>query len=146
MLIVSARTLNILAALVWYAGGVALLLKGTSLLYEARLLRPDSAWPFFAGAAGVTFGVLKAKFLFSKACRKNLLRIASLSEPKPWQFYRLRFFAVLAFVVWGSARLSSLIHGDYLFLILMAALDLSISIALLGSSYVFWSSTKNPAG
>ena len=28
MLTVSARTLNILAALVWYAGGIVLLLKG----------------------------------------------------------------------------------------------------------------------
>jgi hypothetical protein len=146
MLNVSARTLNILAAVVWYAGGVALLLKGASLLLEARPLRPDSGWPFFAGAVGVAFGVLKARFLFSKACRKNLDRIASLPEPRVWQFYRTRFLVILAVVVWGSARLSSLIHGNFLYLLLMATLDLSISIALLGSSYVFWFSIKNPAG
>jgi hypothetical protein len=38
--IVSARMLTILAAFVWYAGGIVLLLKGGSLLAEATALSP----------------------------------------------------------------------------------------------------------
>jgi len=40
MLTVSALTLNILAAFVWYVGGAVLLIKGGSLLLEAHPLKP----------------------------------------------------------------------------------------------------------
>ncbi len=37
-----------------------------------------------------------------------------------------------------GAVLSRMAHGHYAFLIGVAALDFSIAMALLGSSYVFW--------
>lgn len=138
MLTVSARTLNILAAFVWYGGGVVLLIKGIGLLQEAELLRPEEGWPRLAGIVGLIFGGLKAKFLFSRSCRKNLVRIAGLTRPRIWQFYRPWFFAVLAFVSLTGAKLSRMAQGDYVFLMGMAVLDLSIAVALLGSSHVFW--------
>lgn len=138
MLTVSTRTLNILAALVWYAGGVVLILKGGSLILEAYHLEPDGLWPWFGFFIGVFAGLLKAKFLFSKSCKKNLRRIASLKSPFAWQFYKPRFFVTLAFVSFLGARLSKASIGNFKLLIIVGALDLSIAVALLASSRVFW--------
>jgi len=138
MLKVSSRLLNILAAIVWYVGGVVLLLKGGSLLVEADLLEPEQIWPWLAVAAGLFLGSLKAKLLFSKSCQKNLARIAALNRPKIWQFFRPGFFVGLTAMILVGATLSRLAHNNYSFLISVAILDLSIATALLGSSYVFW--------
>jgi hypothetical protein len=127
-----------LAALVWYVGGIVLLSKGVSLLAEASLLHPGQNWPWFALVTGLVFGGLKARFLFGKSCGKNLARIAALNQPKIWQFFRPGFFVFLAMMILVGATLSRLAHDNYLFLIGVAILDLSIATALLGSSYIFW--------
>jgi len=138
MTIASTRSLKILAALVWYIGGVVLLLKGGSLLLEAEALRPDKIWPRLAIIAGLFFGSVKARFLFSKSCRKNLARIDELSRPRIWQFFRPRFFVFLLLMILAGATLSGLAHSNYPFLIGVAVVDFSIGIALLGSSFIFW--------
>jgi len=92
LLPVSHRTLTILAAMVWYAGGIVLLIKGVSLLLEAEALQPDQHWPRTAVMAALLVGGIKAIFLFSGTCRKNLARIAALKRPKIWQFFRPVFF------------------------------------------------------
>jgi hypothetical protein len=138
LLIVSHRTLNIFAALVWYIGGIVLLIKGSSLLMEAELLKPDKLWPWTAAIVAVLIGGIKARFLFSKSCRKNLARIAALDQPKIWQFFRPVFFVLLFLMILTGAALSNLAHGNYPFLLGIASLDFTIAIGLLGSSYVFW--------
>ena len=138
MFTVSARILNVLSALVWYGGGIMLLLKGGSLLAEAEALNPDQAWPWLATVAALLLGGLQAKFLFGKSCKKNLERIAALDQPKVWQFFRPGFFVALAIMFAVDATLSRLAHNSYAFLIGVAMLDLIVAISLLGSSYVFW--------
>jgi hypothetical protein len=138
MLTVSTRSLNVLAALVWYAGGTVLLLKGGSLLAEAEALKPEQAWPWLATLAALLLGGLKAKYLFSKNCQNNLERIAALDQPRIWEFFRPGFFVALTVMIVAGATLSRLAHNNYPFLIGVAILDLSIAIALLGSSFVFW--------
>lgn len=138
MLTVSTRTLNVLAAFVWYVGGIVLLLKGSSLLAEAHSLRPEHGWLWLAAVAGSFIGGAKAKFLFSRTCQKNLSRITSLDRPGIWQFFSPWFFVFLAVMILAGATLSRLAHNNYSFLIGVGILDLSISVALLGSSYVFW--------
>ena len=134
----SARSLKILAALVWYIGGIVLLLKGASLLLAAEALRPDLPWPWIAVIAGLLIGSVKARFLFSKSCKKNLARIDRLKRPRIWQFYRPRFFIFLMLMILAGTTLSRLAHGNYPFLLGVAIVDFSISIALLGSSCIFW--------
>ena len=138
MFTVSARALNILAALVWYIGGFRLLQKGISLLVEAGVMEPGIAWPWIAGIVGFTLGGLKAKYLFTKSIKKNLIRIDALSQPKIWQFFSPGFFAALTIMILAGVTLSRLAHNNYPFLIGVAILDLGIAIALLGSSYVYW--------
>jgi len=138
MLVVSTRSLKILAALVWYIGGTLLLLKGSSLLIEADALKPEEGWPWLAAVAGLFLGGLKAKFLFNRSCQRNLDRIAALDPPRVWQFFRPGFFATLTVMVLVGVTLSRLAHNNYPFLIGVAILDIGIAIALLGSSYVFW--------
>jgi hypothetical protein len=135
---VSARTLNILAALVWYIGGIRLLQKGISLLAEANEMEPSLAWPWIAGFVGLFLGGLKAKYLFTNSIRKNLIRIDGLSPPKVWQFFSPGFFAALTIMILAGVILSRMAHDNYPYLIGVAILDLGIAIALLGSSYVYW--------
>jgi hypothetical protein len=140
---VSPRLLVILAALIWSIGGIVLVLKASSLLFAAEELAPARYWPWLSIGVGVGLGALKARFLFSTRCRQNLKRIAALKQPRIWQCFRPGFFAVLAVMIAAGSILSRLAHGDYLFLHLVAILDLSIGSALLGSSIVFW--THRPA-
>jgi hypothetical protein len=136
--IVSARTLNILAAFVWYVGGTVLLLKGGSLLAEAIALRPGHPWPWLAVGSALLLGGLKAKYLFSRSCDRNLARIAALEQPRVWQFFKPGFFAALALMIFAGATLSRLAHNHYALLLAVGTLDLALATALLGSSYVFW--------
>lgn len=138
MVTVSARFLNILAALVWYIGGIRLLQKGFSLLIEADLMEPELAWAWIAGFVGLFLGGLKAKYLFIKSIKKNLIRIDLLSQPKIWQFFSPGFFTALTIMILAGVTLSRMAHNNYPFLIGVAILDLGIAIALLGSSYVYW--------
>ena len=138
MLIVPARTLHILAALVWYAGGIVLLLKGGSLLLEAEALEPERIWPWLAGILALFLGGWKARFIFAKSIKKNLARIAALDHPRIWQFFSPGFLVALAAMIATGATLSRLASGSYPLLTAVAVLDLSIAVALLGSSVVYW--------
>jgi len=115
-----------------------LILKARSLLVEADTFKPEQVWTWLAVVAGLFLGGLQAKFLFSRSCKKNMDRIDALDRPRLWQFFRPGFFAVLTLMILVGATLSRLAHNNYPFLIGVAALDLNIGIALLGSSYVFW--------
>lgn len=135
---VSRRSLRLLAALTWYIGGFILLVKGGSLLSEAYVLRPEAKWPLYSTLFAIFIGVIKAIYLFNKSCRKNLERIAKLSYPKIWQFFQPRFFLFLTLMVVTGATLSRLAHGNYPWLIGVGVVDLSVAVALLVSSQVFW--------
>ena len=50
------HTLKILVALVWYVGGIVLLVKGSSLLLEAELILPDKHWPWTAAIVALLVG------------------------------------------------------------------------------------------
>jgi hypothetical protein len=81
---------------------------------------------------------VKARYLFSKSCRKNLARIDELQHPRIWQFFRPRFRIFLVLMILAGATLSRMAHDNYPFLIGVAVLDFSIGIALLGSCCIFW--------
>jgi len=134
----STRTLKILAAMLWYSGAIILLTKGTTLLLEADSLQPGRYWTWLTIVLGLSIGWLKVKFIFRRACQKNLARIALLSAPKIWQFYRPGFLLFLAAMIIIGSTLSRMAHGNYPFLIAMVTLDFSLATALFGSSLVFW--------
>jgi hypothetical protein len=138
MFAASTRTLKILAAVLWYSGAIVLLTKGTSLLLEADSLQPGRNWTWMTVILGLSIGWLKVKFIFRRACQKNLARIALLSEPRIWQFYRPGFLLFLAAMIIIGSTLSRMAHGNYPFLIAMVILDFSLATALFGSSVVFW--------
>ena len=134
----STRLLKLLASLVWYSGAVVLAFKSSRLLIEAQSINPELLWIWLAVLAGLMIGLIKAKYLFTRLCIKNLKRIDSLEQPKLWQFYRIPFFFfLLAMIVLGSF-ISQLAHENYSMLITMAIIDVSLATALLGSSHCFW--------
>jgi hypothetical protein len=139
LLIVSHRTLIGLAAVFWFVGGLVLLIKGGNLLLDATALKPGRLEPWIAIATAVVIGGIKAKFFFTRSCRKNIARIAALNRPRIWQFFRPFFFLALLLMILIGATLSKFAHSGYHLLLCIAALDLTIAIALLGSGYIFWS-------
>ena len=138
MLDTSVRSLKVLSAVVWYGGAISLILKAWRLLAEASAMQPDNAWPWGIVVVGVVFGGLKARYLFSRVCEKNLLWIESMERPKVWQFFRRRFFFFLLLMIVLGISLSRWAHQRYVLLLCVAALDLSIGVALMGSSFIFW--------
>ncbi len=144
MLNSSTRTLKILAALVWYSGAIILSCKSARLLSEAHDLHSNQLWTGLAIAAGILIGLLKARYLFSRVCLKNLKRIHTLASPKLWQFYRTRFYFFLLTMILLGRYISWLAHENYSFLISMAIVEISLATALLSSSNCFWKKHQNP--
>ncbi len=132
-MIVSHRVLNLLALFTWTTGGVVLLLKGYALFAEADSLRPDSALHYLPFPVAIVVGGLKARYLFLPSCRRNLSRIDSLSEPGPWQFFRPWFFIFLLSMILLGVWLSGWASGNYGKLLAVSSMDLTLSVALLGS-------------
>ena len=114
---------------------MALLAKGGQLAVVLRGI--DPGWATLALATGAVAGVLKAKFLFSRFCRRNLDRIAALEAPRIWQFFRPQFFFALGLMIAAGAALSKLAMLNFAMLVFVVALDLSLAIALLGSLPIF---------
>ena len=132
-MIVSPKTLKLLAFITWITGGVVLFFKGYSLFAEAAGLRPGAevnSLPFFIA---LPVGGLKARYLFLHACLKNLARIDALENPRLWQFFRVGFFIFLFSMVTLGAWLSGWAAGNYGKLIVVASMDLTLSVALMGS-------------
>jgi hypothetical protein len=134
---VEKSTLKILAATTWYTGVAVLILKSALLLKEASQLSFETHWITGSVVLAILLGAVKAKYIFINSCRKNLIRIEQLNKPKIWQFFRPTFFLFLVLMITAGAKLSSLAHGDFIFLLSVAVVDLSIASALLFSSYLF---------
>ena len=137
MPIVSKNTLKIIAAFVWIAGAVILLLKCGSLFYEAKLIQPENNFVLLGSIIGFLIGGLKARFLMINFCKKNLRRISNLKTPKIHQFFTPGFFAALIIMISAGSIMSNFAHGDFVWLVAVAVLDLSIGTGLLASSHVF---------
>ena len=134
----STQTLKLLAALVWFSGAVVLFIKGFGMFFEAEQLNPGQLWTWLALSVGLILGSIKARYLFSRLCTKNLRRIERLSDPRLWHFYRVRFYVFLLVVSLSGLYVSQKAHGDYSMLIIMIIVDLSLATALLTSGNCFW--------
>ena len=134
----SKQTLFFLAAAVWYIGGVMLFRGGVELIRQAVDLKPAASWHWLAIVLGLVLGVVQAATIFSRSCRKNLQRINSLENPMIWQFFRPGFFLALGVMITSGILLDHWAQGRYFFILGVAAVDLALTLSLLGSSIVFW--------
>jgi hypothetical protein len=126
-----------LAAAVWYAGAGVLLWKGTGrFLAAAAGLGP--AWPAAVAALSFGLGTLQGRTVFRSVCVRNLRRIRALDSPRPWQFFRPRFFLALAAMVGGAVALSILADYGPVATVAVAGVDWLIGFSLLVSSEAFW--------
>ena len=135
---VSQRSLIIIAAIIWYAGGIALLLKGGALIKHVYLMDAESIWTVIASLVGIGAGLIKGSVFFSRSCKKNIERIKTITHPSVLQCFRPGMLIFLAIMISAGAWMSRAATGNYILLCLVGSLDLSISFALLTSSIVFW--------
>ena len=135
---VSQRTLMIIAAIIWYGGGISLLFKGGVLINNVYAIDAQSIWIYLAPILGIILGLLKGRFFFSRSCRKNIKRIKALSDPRIWQCFKPGMLIFLFIIIPIGAWMSRAAAGNVTFLCLVSILDLSIACALLSSSIVFW--------
>jgi len=134
----STTRVKLSAAAIWVGGGFVLLWKAWELLWQAMTIRSGDVLPWAAFMLGIVVGIFKARLLFAHVCKKNLQRIEFLSKPKMWHCYRPRFFVFLVLMIVAGILLSAWSQDRYAMLICVAILDLSVGVALLASSYVFW--------
>ena len=134
----SKQTLKYLAALVWHIGGFMLFRSGYKLISYAVVLKPGASWHWGAVVVGAVLGTVQALTIFTRSCRKNILRIEDLKDPKIWQFFRPGFFLALAVMITSGLLLNHFSQGKYYFMLIVAAVDFALTISLLGSSHVFW--------
>jgi len=123
-MLVSRLTLMIIAAIVWYGGSIAVLFKGGVLVKGAYALDNQSLWAFTAPVVGVAIGLVKARYIFNHACKKNVLRIRALPHPRIWQFFRPGMLVFLAIIIPTGAWMSRMAVGEFSYLCGVAALDL----------------------
>lgn len=138
MLTTTHLTLERIAAFVWFTGVAVLLIKSGGLFLEAERGGASSIWVATAVGCGLVIGLLKARYLFVHICKKNLARIYALEKPMLWQGYRIRFYFFLFLMVSLSKYLYRLVQGNNQMTLVLAVVELSVAIALLGSSYCFW--------
>ncbi len=134
----SQQTLILISAGIWYGGAISLLIKGGALIRHAYLINTASVWTAVALIVGGLAGLLKSRFLFSRSCLKNIQRIKKITAPRIWQCFRPGMLIFLAIVIPAGAWMSRAAAGHYALLCGVGALDISIGIALLSSSRVFW--------
>ena len=116
-----------------------LVIKGCVMLKAAFNLDSAIFLIVITVLCGVLIGLIKAKFIFTHALKKNLKRIQALSMPVyPWQCYRVGFFIFLATVITLSKFMTSWSEGHYVYIQLIAALGFSIATALLSTGFLFW--------
>lgn len=132
------RQLRLCAAAVWFVGAVYLLTKSFVLAAAARAIQPDSSLPTILLGAGVVVGAVKAKLLFAPLCRKNLVRIFAIAQPRFWQFYRPVFFVLLALMISLGMTMTRMADGNFAGLVTVSAIDAMLGTALLLSGSVFF--------
>ena len=138
MFVISAFSLKVIAGFVWYLGSMALFLKGKSLAVAAHYMHPESFLPYGTLVLGLGIGLIKARYLFINNGKKNVERIYALQLPRIWNFFRPRFFFLLALMIGGGAALSTLAQNNFPFLLSVACIDFSLAFALSISGYVYW--------
>ena len=137
-MLTSKKTLKIFAAIVWILGGLILFVKGYLLLKEANSISFNMENISMVLVVAFILGQIKSKFIMEKFCKKNLTRIGELREPKIYQFFEFHFFLFLALMISTGLLLSGFASGNYNYLLIIGALDLTLSTALLKSSTQFF--------
>jgi len=116
--------------------------SGLELIIQSLELQVGIFWPAIFISFGVILGIIQVLFIFRHSCRKNLLRIGQLEDPRLWQFYRPGFFLALAVMITSGILLDHFSQGHYFYMLAVASIDFALTISLLGSSYVFWTESK----
>ena len=127
-----------LSAIVWYIGGIILGRSGIELFQQSTYMKPGEYWLWIFIGFGIVLGIFQAFVIFNRNCRKNIQRIDQLENPRIWQFFRPGFFLALALMISIGILLDHFSQGRYFFMLTVAAVDIALSISLLGSSYVYW--------
>lgn len=142
MIKTSQNTLKNISAVVWLIGGFVLLLKAISILTDAHSIIPKLTVIIVVVILALIAGLLKSRFIMTKFCKNNLIRIYNIKNPKIHQFFENKFFFWLMIMIITGITISRLALGNYNCMLAVGGLDFSLSVALLTSSVVFLKRNK----
>lgn len=101
------RCLGWLAFTLWLLGGVVLLSLGTGRLLQAAEGEATAATVAMVGAAGLALGVAKGRFILRKTARRNIDRLAAMSQHRrPIHVYGVRSWVVIGLMTTLSIALT----------------------------------------
>lgn len=129
---ISVRQLRRLAFLLWFAGGMVLVVRGIGFM-GADPAR-NMGLMLLGGVLALLIGVAKGKFVLSKTSQRNVERLEAFTEPqKPVAIYSVRSWIMISIMVGISLAL----NFSNLAPLWRGVINLGIGTALLASSLAY---------
>ncbi len=137
---VSHTFLYIEALIVWIAGVLACAEISSRLFTEIYQEDPSSKnlYLILGVLFGLLFGLFQTYILFFRVCRRNLDRILSLEKPLIFNCFRIQFYLFFGTFDTICVIVSEKYAKDTISKTIMASLDMSVSLALCLSIYIFY--------
>ncbi|CAE7325736.1 hypothetical protein AK812_SmicGene1421 [Symbiodinium microadriaticum] len=128
------------AGAVWLLIGAGLLARGRGYLQQAVNIDGASSRAVTTSVVlGLLLGLAKGRFVLSKVAIKNIRRIESLQDPKPWQIFSLKFYPLMLGMMGLSVALRKLFRSGFAGgMVTYGGLVSGIGTALFVSAFAYW--------
>lgn len=128
----SVRVQLIAAAAMWMVGSAILLVRGIGYL-------DDRYWHAWALAAGLSLGVVKARYMLDRVARKAVSRIEGRGSAFILGFFSIRSWALVALMMGGGIALrTAFVDPTAIGAGILGAVYIGVGTALLIADRVFW--------
>lgn len=129
---------KMISLFIWYSGIFVLSVKGWDHFHASWY---GGTGPLAAGlavSAALIMAVIRGRKLFSEHCRRNLMRIDAMENPRIYHAFSPSFFLALAAMMAVGMILSRLAEGHPFPQLAVAFLDWTLALSLLISSKEFY--------
>lgn len=137
----TVKQLQNMAGVLWLIIGLSLIARGVMYFKKAIDLQGATATGIaIAAVIGGLIGLIKGKFVLSKAALRNKDRIAELPEPRrPWNVFALKFYPlILVMIAFGVGLRKFADNGLPGGWLTVGGVISGIGAALFVSAFAYW--------
>lgn len=139
MLKAPVRVQLVAASLMWLIGASILLVRGVGYVHSG------DHWIWWAIAAGLVIGVVKAHVLLDKTARKAVQRIYDRGRASILGFFSIRSWGLIVVMMGSGMTLRRIFENPTgVGAGLMGTLYLAVGVALLTADRLFWQAVISP--